>query len=150
MSRERANHALPPTAVVHEAVIRLLGEQVFDGAADRSFLFAAAAQAMRQVLVDHARRRTTDWRSGAGYRVPLDRVVDYFEKQGLDVAEVHECLERLAELNERQAQVVTLRYFGGMTVSEVATALGVSVVTVERDWRLARAWVGTELNGANR
>jgi RNA polymerase sigma factor (sigma-70 family) len=79
--------------------------------------------------------------------VPLDMVVDYFEEQDLDVVAVHEALDRLAELNERQAQVMTLRYFGGMTIPEVAAALDVSVVTVERDWRLARAWLSGHLQG---
>jgi RNA polymerase sigma factor (TIGR02999 family) len=147
MRRERPDHTLSPTAVVHEAVIRLLGEHVFDKAADRSFLFAAAARAMREVLIDHARRRTADRRGGGRRRVPLDAVVDYFEGQGLDVVAVHEALDRLAERDPRQAQVMTLRYFGGMTVAEVAAALGVSVVTVERDWRLARAWLLGELGG---
>jgi RNA polymerase sigma factor (TIGR02999 family) len=147
MRRERPNHTLSPTAVVHEAVIRLLGEEVFDKAADRSFLFASAARAMREVLIDHARRRGTDRRGGGRRRVPLDSVVDYFEEQGLDVVAVHEALDRLAELDGRQAQVMTLRYFGGMTVPEVAAALEVSVVTVERDWRLARAWLAGQLGG---
>ena len=79
--------------------------------------------------------------------MPLDLVVDYFEEQGLDIVAVHEALDRLAGLNNRQAQVMTLRYFGGMTVPEVAAVLGVSVVTVERDWRLARAWLGDQLRG---
>src|SRR5580692_5606977 len=114
MRRERANHTLSPTAVVHEAVIRLLGEEVFDRAADRNFLFAAAARAMREVLIDHARRRTADRRGGGWKRRPLDHVVDYFEEQGLDVVAVHEALDRLAVMNERQAHVMTLRYFGGM------------------------------------
>jgi RNA polymerase sigma factor (TIGR02999 family) len=147
MSRERTDHTLPPTAVVHEAVIRLLGEHVFDRASDRNFLLASAARAMREVLIDHARRRTAGRRGGKWKRVPLDDVVDYFRDQGLDVVAVHEALDRLASLNERQAQVMTLRYFGGLTVPEVAAALGVSVVTVERDWRLARAWLGTQLQG---
>jgi RNA polymerase sigma factor (sigma-70 family) len=77
--------------------------------------------------------------------VPLDLVAEYFEEQGLDVVAVHEALDRLSRLNERQAQVMTLRYFGGLTVPEVAAALGVSVVTVERDWRLARAWIRGQL-----
>jgi RNA polymerase sigma factor (TIGR02999 family) len=141
MRRERTDHTLPPTAVVHEAVIRLLGDEVFDKAVDRNFLFASAARAMRQVLIDHARRRSADRRGQGWQRVPLDLVVDYFEEQGLDVVAVHEALDRLAELNERQGQVMTFRYFGGLTVPEVAQALGVSVVTVERDWRLARAWL---------
>ncbi len=147
MRRERADHTLSPTAVVHEAVIRLLGDAVFDKAADRGFLFASAARAMREVLIDHARRRGADRRGGGRKRVPLDLVVDYFEEQGLDVVAVHEALDRLAALNERQGHVMTLRYFGGMTVPEVAAALGVSVVTVERDWRLARAWLGGQLRG---
>jgi RNA polymerase sigma factor (TIGR02999 family) len=145
MQRERADHTLSPNAVVHEAVIRLLGEAFFDKVADRSYLFASAARAMREVLIDHARRRAAARRGGGRRRVPLDAVVDYFESQGLDVVAVHEALDRLAELGGRQAQVMTLRYFGGMSVPEVAAALGVAVVTVERDWRLARAWLAGRL-----
>jgi RNA polymerase sigma factor (TIGR02999 family) len=145
MRSERPDHTLPPTAVVHEAVIRLLGDAVFDKAPDRSYLFAAAARAMREVLVDHARRRAADRRGGGRQRVPLDLVVDYFEAQDLNVIAVHEALNRLTGLNERQGQVMTLRYFGGLTVPEVAGALGVSPVTVERDWRLARAWLRGQL-----
>ena len=145
MRRERKDHSLPPTAVVHEAVIRLLGEAVFDRSPDRAFLFASAARAMREVLIDHARRRAAGRRGGGRRRVPLDNVVDYFEEQGLDLVAVHEALDRLTALNERQGQVMTLRYFGGLTVPEVAAALDVSVVTVERDWRLARAWLRDQL-----
>jgi RNA polymerase sigma-70 factor (ECF subfamily) len=147
MLRERTGHTLSPTAVVHEAVIRLLGAAVFDKAADRGYLFASAARAMREVLVEHARRRAADRRGGGRRRVPLDRVVDYLEAQELDVIAVHEALDRLAEWNRRQSQVMTLRYFGGLTVPEVAKSLGVSVVTVERDWRLARAWLVGQLRG---
>jgi RNA polymerase sigma-70 factor, ECF subfamily len=150
MRRERADHTLSPTAVVHEAVIRLLGESVFEKAADRSFLLASAARSMREVLIDHARRRAAGRRGGGRRRVALDSVVDYFEGQNLDLVAVHEALDRLAELNGRQAQVMTLRYFGGMTVPEVAEALGVATVTVERDWRLARAWLAGELGGSDR
>jgi RNA polymerase sigma factor (TIGR02999 family) len=145
MLRERTDHTLSPTSVVHEAVIRLLGDAVFDKAADRNFLFASAARAMREVLIDHARRRDSDRRGGGRRRLPLDAVVDYFEGQGLDVVAVHEALDRLADLDGRQAQIMTLRYFGGLTVSEVAAALGVSVVTVERDSRVARAWLAGQL-----
>jgi RNA polymerase sigma factor (TIGR02999 family) len=149
MLRERTDHTLSPTAVVHEAVIRLLGDAVFDKATDRNFLFASAARAMREVLIDHARRRSSDRRGGGRRRVPLDAVVDYFEGQGLDVVAVHEALDRLADLDGRQAQVMTLRYFGGLTVTEVAAALGVSVVTVERDWRVARAWLAGQLGATD-
>ena len=148
MRREHPGHTLPPTAVVHEAVIRLLGDAAFDRAGDRSYLFAAAAaRAMREVLVDHARRRATARRGGGRRRVPLDAVADYFADQGLDLIAVHEALGRLAGLHERQSQVVTLRYFGGMTVPEIAAALEVSAGTVERDWRIARAWLSNELGG---
>jgi RNA polymerase sigma factor (TIGR02999 family) len=145
MRRERVDHTLSPTAVVHEAVIRLLGTAFFDKGKDRSYLFASAARAMREVLVDHARRRAAERRGGDRRRVPLDGVLDYFDGHGLDVIAVHEALDRLAEWHPRQSQVMTLRYFGGLTMPEVAEALGVSVVTVERDWRLARAWLGGQL-----
>ena len=145
MLRERPGHTLSPTAVVHEAVMRLLGEAVFDRAPDRNFLFAAAARAMREILVDHARRRAAGRRSGKWERVPLDLVVEYFESQDLDVSAVHEAIVRLTALNERQGQAITLRYFGGLTVPEVAQSLGVSVVTVERDCRIARAWLHGQL-----
>jgi RNA polymerase sigma factor (TIGR02999 family) len=147
MRRERPDHTLSPTAVVHEAVIRLQGGSVIAKASDRGFLFASAARAMREVLIDHARRRATDRRGGGRRRVPLDAVVDYFHEQGVDLVAVHEALDRLAERDGRQAQVVTLRYFGGLTVPEVAEALGVSVGTVERDWRIARAWLSNQLRG---
>jgi RNA polymerase sigma-70 factor (ECF subfamily) len=147
MRRERPGHTLSPTAVVHEAVIKMLAESALDGAKDRSYLFASAARAMREVLIDHARRRRTARRGGGQQRVPLDAVVDYFQDQGVDLVAVHEALDRLAERNGRQAQVVTLRYFGGLTVPEIAEALGVSLGTVERDWRIARAWLSNQLSG---
>lgn len=100
---------------------------------------------MREVLTDHARRRAAIRRGAAYERVPLDQVVDYFHAQKLDVGSVHEALDRLAELNERQSQVITLRYFGGLTFPEIAAAIGVSQATVERDWRIARAWLRIQL-----
>jgi RNA polymerase sigma-70 factor, ECF subfamily len=144
MRRERSDHTLSPTAVVHEAVLRLLGDVNF-AALDRNYLQAAAARAMREVLIDHARRRAASRRGGGWRRVPIDAVVDYFESQNLDIVAVHEALDKLATVDERLSQVITLRYFGGMTVPEVAKALGVSVVTVERDWRLGRAWLRGQL-----
>jgi RNA polymerase sigma-70 factor (ECF subfamily) len=149
MRRERTGHTLSTTSVVHEAVIRLLDRAVFDKAADRNYLFASAARAMRQVLVDHARRRSAERRGGRRRRVPLDVVVDELEEQKLDVIAVHEALDRLAEWNGRLAQVMTLRYFGQLTVPEVAAALAISPATVERDWRLARAWLRGHLRGAD-
>src|SRR4051794_41522762 len=109
MRREHPGHTLSPTAVVHEAVIRLLGGAAFDRAADRSFLFAAAARAMREVLIDHARRRAAARRGGGRRRVPLDLAVDYFEGQGLDVVAVHEALDRLGAPHQRPKQGLTPR-----------------------------------------
>lgn len=145
MRRERTDHTLSPTAVVHEAVIRLMGDTAVDAVPDRSRLIAMTARTMRQVLIDHARRKAAGRRGGGRQRVPLDWAPGYFEKQGLDALALREALDRLSEWNERQAQVTTLRYFGGMTVSEVAVALGVAPATVERDWRLARAWIRGQL-----
>src|SRR3954467_10831542 len=119
MRRERAAHTLSPTGVVHEAVIRLLGGAMFDKAPDRSYLFASAARAMREILVEHARRRAAGRRGGGRRRVPLDRVLESFEAEDLDVIALHEALDRLAEWNQRQSQVITLRYFGGLTMAEV-------------------------------
>ena len=147
MRRERSDHTLSPTAVVHEAVIKLLRSPDFE-TADPNFLLASASRAMREVLIDHARRRAADRRGTGWRRVSLDSVIDYFEVRNLDIVAVHEALDRLAVMNDRQSQVMTLRYFGGLTVPEIASALGVSVVTVERDWRLARAWLRGQLREA--
>ena len=149
MLRERPSHTLSPTAVVHEAVMRLLGEAVFDRSPDRNFLFAAASRAMREILVDHARSQGAARRGGQRERVPLDSLVDYFEAQAIDVSAVNEAIVRLTALDDRQGQAITLRYFGGLTVPEVAQAMGVSVATVERDCRLGRAWLHRELRAGS-
>jgi RNA polymerase sigma factor (TIGR02999 family) len=141
MHRERRGHTLQPSALVHEALLRLLSGEGLAEIADRHHLYAAAAQAMRQVLVDHARRRGASKREGHHARVPLDQVLAGIEKQGLDVLDLHEALEGLARAHPRPAQVVTLRFFGGLSVTEVAEALEVSDTTVEGDWRFARAWL---------
>jgi DNA-directed RNA polymerase specialized sigma24 family protein len=104
----------------------------------------------REMRIDHARRRAAGRRGGVRRRVALDAVVDDFEGQRLDVVAVHEALDRLADPDGRRAQVMTLRHSGGMTVAEVAAALGVSVTTVEQDWRLARAWLAGQLGGGDR
>jgi RNA polymerase sigma factor (TIGR02999 family) len=147
MRRERRDHTLAATGLVHEAVVRLLEGGVLESVPDRSYLFAAAARAMRQVLVDHARRRSAGRRGGHSRRRPLGDAVDSIQAQGLDVLAVHEALEQLDELHPRQAQVVTLRYFGGLSVPEIAAALAISVSTVESDWRVARAWLSGRLRG---
>jgi RNA polymerase sigma factor (TIGR02999 family) len=147
MRRERRDHTLQASALVHEALLRLLSGEALAAIADRRHLYAAAAQAMRQVLVDHARRRNAGKREGHRARVPLDHMLTSFDEQGLDVIDLHQALDRLARSHPRQAQVVTLRFFGGLSVPEVVEILGVSDTTVESDWRFARAWLRGQLGG---
>jgi RNA polymerase sigma factor (TIGR02999 family) len=150
MRRERRDHTLQATALVHEALLRLLSGEALTEISDRRHLYGAAAQAMRQVLVDHARRRNSGKREGHRVRVPLDQVLADFDAQGLDVIDLNQALERLAQEYPRQAQVVTLRFFGGLSISEVVETLGVSDTTVECDWRFARAWLRGRLGGSER
>ena len=150
MRRERPGHTLQTTALVHEALLRLLDGDTLADVPNRRYLFAAAAQAMRQVLVDHARRRHARKREGNRVRVPLDQVLAGFDEQGLDVIALHEALERLARDYPRPAEVVTLRFFGGLSVPEVAESLAVSDTTIESDWRFARAWLKGRLGGTPR
>jgi RNA polymerase sigma factor (TIGR02999 family) len=139
MRSERREHTLQPSALVNEAVIRLLDGEAIERAPNRRYLLAAAAQAMRRVLVDHARRRNA--RDGRLQRVPLDDVLAYFEEKHLDFIELDNALDRLADLHERQAMVVVLRFFAGISAAQVADVLDVSLATVEGDWRFARAWL---------
>jgi RNA polymerase sigma-70 factor, ECF subfamily len=142
--RERRDHTLQPTAVVHEAYLKLAG-----GAGsfrDRAHFFAVASQAMRQVLVDHARARVTTKRGGGAIRMQLD---DPSAPEGgaspADVLAIDEALSRLATHDPDQARLIELRFFGGLTVEETAEVLGVSAPTVKRSWRVARAFLTREL-----
>lgn len=144
LSRERAGHTLQPTALLHEAYLKLIKSDVAGAETRRAFL-GIAARSMRQVLVDHARTRGRTKRGGDRARVTLDEMLLEQEKRGLDVLELNDALSRLADLHARQAQVVELRFFGGMKHSEIADVLDVSVKTVESDWRMARAWLRTTL-----
>ena len=145
MRRERPGHTLQPSALVNEAVIRLLDGEAFEKAPNRRYLLAAAGQAMRRILVDHARKRQA--RQGSLKRVPLDDVLAYFDEKHLDFIALDEALNRLSSSNERQAQVVILRFFAGLPAAQVADVLGVSVSTVEGDWRFARAWLRSQIGG---
>jgi RNA polymerase sigma factor (TIGR02999 family) len=145
MRRERPGHTLQPTALVHEALLRLLRPDALGGAHNRAQFLAAAARAMRRVLVDHARLRAADKRGGGQGPASLDEALDYFARRHLDVLAVHEALDQLAGLHERQSQVVELRFFGGYTVEEIAGLLQVSVSTVESDFRKATAFLRRRL-----
>ena len=140
---ERPDHTLQPTALVHEAYIRLV-DQSRVGWKDRTHFYAVAAKLMRRVLVDHARARKRLRRGGKRQRIELDSGLLPADLLGFDVLALHEAIEHLATLDERQAQVVEMRYFSGMTLEEVAEALGVSKRTVEGDWQHAKAWLRAE------
>ncbi|MCI0570896.1 MAG: ECF-type sigma factor [Myxococcaceae bacterium] len=137
---------LQPTALVHEAYLRLAGASE-DGASwrDRAHFCAVAARAMRQALVDHLRRKSADKRGGGWERVTLTGVPGQDPDAGVDLLALEAALERLQALDARQARIVELRFFGGLSVVEVAGCLGVSVSTVEKEWRAARAWLGMAL-----
>ena len=147
MVREQWAHTLQPTALVHEAYLRLVGAD--SGAwQGRSHFIGIAARAMRQILVDHARAKRTEKRGGSAHRVDLDAVVDAFEDRSVDLLALHEALLRLAQIDERQSQLVELRFFGGITMAGAAKILGLAERTAEREWRVARAWLRRELSGS--
>lgn len=142
LRRERPDHTLQPTALVHEVYLRLVGASDVSWQ-DRSHFFGIAARLMRQILVDHARRRRAAKRGGLATRVTLDD--DVAVERNLDVEALDEALARLAELDPRQGRVVELRFFGGLGVEETAEVLRISPTTVKREWRTARAWLYREL-----
>ncbi len=148
LSRERPGHTLQPTALVHEAYIKLVDQSRVDWQG-RTHFFAVGARVMRNLLIDHARAKGRAKRGGDRHRVTLAEGMTPFNNGELDIDQllaVNEGLDRLAELDERQAKVVELRFFGGLTVPEVALVLGVSRRTVEGDWTHARAWLKRELS----
>jgi RNA polymerase sigma factor (TIGR02999 family) len=141
MASEKLGHTLDATALVHEAWMRLAGGQQFES---RGHFFRAAAEAMRRILVDHARARNADKRGGRWTRVEL---ADWhkFAQAPEQVVSLHEALERFAAIEPRKAELVSLRFFGGLSIPQAAEALGVSVPTAERWWAFARSWLYTEL-----
>ena len=145
---ERASHTLQPTALVHEAFVKLASSRL--GTAiqtNREQFFAVAARAMRQVLVDHARKRLASKRDNGRRKVTLhDDVLDPGSSE-LDALALHDALEQLTQLDGRMAQVVELRFFGGLGIDEIAKVLAVSDRTVDRAWKVARAWLLRELGG---
>ncbi|MDX1443005.1 MAG: sigma-70 family RNA polymerase sigma factor [Gammaproteobacteria bacterium] len=146
MRRENAAHTLQPTALANEACMKLLGPDV--RWENRAHFFGAAAQAMRRILVDHARARRANKRGGDWARVTFDGVDFADGEVGLDVVEVDELLSALETLDERMVRLVELRFFTGLSVEETAEVMNVSPSTVKRDWRFARAWLREQLGDA--
>jgi len=140
LKRERRDHSLQPTALVHEAYLRLVGQ---DRVAwqNRAHFFGVAAQMMRRILIDHAREHQAAKRPGAAVRVTLDDRIGAVQPRECEMIVLDEALSELTHLNARQGQIVELRYFGGLSEEEVATVLSVSRRTVTREWRAARAWL---------
>jgi RNA polymerase sigma factor (TIGR02999 family) len=145
MRNERPGHTLQTTALVNEALSRLISQKVLDSARSRAYFYGAASRAMRQVLVEHARARQARKRGGDAARVPLDHVLDAFEQRNAPLLVLDGLLDDLAQRNPRQAEVAMLRCFGGLTMAEIAEQLGVSLTTVEGDLRVARAWLRVQL-----
>lgn len=143
---ERIGHTLQPTALVHEAYLRLAGQDRADWQ-NRAQFMAVAAQLMRRILVDYARGRAAGKRAGNALRVDVEGLeLGTGAQQFEEVLAVDEALERLGELDPQQARVVELRYFAGLTVEETAEALGISERTVKRDWAMAAAWLRSQLS----
>ena len=145
MRRQRRDHTLQPTALVNEAYLRLFAGDS-PSFKDRTHFMAAASRAMRSVLVDMARRRSAEKRGGERIRVTLSPNTPSHDDPGHDVLGVHDALDRLSSIDERWAQIVEMRFFGGLSVEETATSLGISAPTVHRDWNRARAWLFRELS----
>jgi RNA polymerase sigma factor (TIGR02999 family) len=144
LKHERQGHTLQTTALVHEAYVRLI-DQAGVRWQNRAHFYGIAAEMMRRILVDHARKRNAAKRGGDAVKVTLNEEVQPAAEQNLDLIAVDEALNRLAALDQQQARVVELRFFGGLNVEETAEVLGISDRTVKRDWSVARAWIRREL-----
>ena len=145
LRRERTDHTLQPTALVHEAYIRLIDQTRVDWQ-NRAHFFGVAAQMMRRILVDHAKARHRYKRAGVSSKLPLDDAMTLHQGNREDIVALDEAMKKLAEMDPRKSQVVELRYFGGLSVDETAEVLGVSRKTVMRDWILAKTWLHQEIS----
>jgi RNA polymerase sigma factor (TIGR02999 family) len=148
LKRERPNHTLQPTALINEAYLRLIAQE-FPEWQSRSHFFGVAAQLMRQILVDHARSHAAAKRRQKAPRLSLEEAVEFPYEQAGELVALDDALRSLARLDRRKSRVVELRYFGGLTVEEIAVALGVSTATVIREVRLAQAWLLREMDADN-
>ena len=145
MRRERKDHTLQPTALINEAYLRLANEKL--AWQNRQHFIGVAANVMRRVLVDHARAHNAGMRGGGAQRVELEEGIALSKERSEDLLSLDDALTRLAKGNARQANVVELRYFGGLSVEETAAVLGIAPRSVKRDWSLARMWLYRELHG---
>ena len=147
-SGQRPNHTLQTTALVNEAYLRL-ADQTNPSWQNRAHFFAVAARAMRQVVVDYARSQQARKRGGGALKIELDEAAIMSLGQSKEIVDLHEALERLAALDSRKAQVVELKYFGGLNYDEMAQVLKISRITVRRDWTFAKTWLYDELQNSD-
>lgn len=149
MAGERPGHTLQTTALVHEAYLRLVDRRQATWQ-NRAQFYGTAAQAMRRILVDHARARHSEKRGGEATHLCLDEALVFSDSQSDELVRLDGALERLRQLDPRQSRVIELRFFAGLSVEETCDVLGVSPKTVKRDWSVARAWLHRELRGEPR
>jgi RNA polymerase sigma factor (TIGR02999 family) len=140
LRRERPGHTLQPTALVHEAYVRLMDQRQVDWS-NRAQFMGLAAVMMRRILVNHARDRVAEKRGGGAEHVPLTLAGEGIGAPEVDLLDLHEALDELTETDPRKGRIVELKFFGGLTTEEIAEALEISSATVERDWKFARAWL---------
>ena len=145
LNREREGHTLQPTALVHELYIKLVDQRSVAWN-DRAHFFAVAAQVMRRILVDHARRKKSDKRGGGLIPVTIGAALDLAAAENFDVVALDVALENLEKIFPQQARIVELRFYAGLTIDEAASVLGVSPATISREWTMARAWLRREMN----
>ena len=145
MEGERPNHTLQTTALVNEAYLRL-ADQTSPNWQSRAHFFAVASRGMRRILVNYARSNRAQKRGGGAARIELDEAAILSPEQSIEIVDLHEALERLGTLDSRKAQVVELKYFGGLNHDEIAEVMKISAVTVRRDWVFAKAWLHKELH----
>lgn len=149
MKDERSDHTLQATALVHEAYMRMVDWENVTWE-NRAQFFAVAAQVMRRVLVDHARGRNAAKREGSQHKLALDEAVSFANEEEFDVLALEDALQSLEKLDPRQAKIVELRFFGGLSIDEAAHVLKTSATTVKREWTIAKAWFQRELSRNNR
>lgn len=141
LRRERKEHTLQPTALVHEAYLKLV-DQTQVRWQNRAHFFGVAAQIMRRILVDHARKHTADKRGGEFEKLPIEEeILVVSDEKSVELLALDEALENLAKIDPQKSKIVELRYFGGLSVEETAEVMGVSAVTIKRQWRMAKAWL---------
>ena len=145
LQKQRSDHTLQPTALVHEAYLKLIDASQVNWQ-DRAHFFAVAAQTMRNILVDHARAVAADKRGGGAQKIALDEAVGLHENQEVGLIDLDQALRMLARQDETQSRIIELRFFGGLTIEETAEVLKISPATVKREWAMARAWLFRQIN----